>query len=156
MNSINNLGYSLDNEYYDIQGAYGYNGIISSCQNESFINEFYSRFNKYCLENNIVTEFTRFNPILNNYQLSKKYMSVSFNRQTVFVDLTKDISHILSQFSSSTKRSIRKAEKNNLYCTVNGYKPTEEETFKKLYHSTMSRVGASPYLFFSEEYFNYK
>ena len=29
-NLITPLGYELDKEYYDIQGAYGYNGLISS------------------------------------------------------------------------------------------------------------------------------
>jgi hypothetical protein len=27
INSVNALGYNLDKEYFDIQGAYGYNGV---------------------------------------------------------------------------------------------------------------------------------
>jgi hypothetical protein len=40
INSVNDLGYDLDDEYYDIQGAYGYNGVVSSIHNESFIDAF--------------------------------------------------------------------------------------------------------------------
>ena len=29
INSVNELGYELDGEYFDIQGAYGYNGMVS-------------------------------------------------------------------------------------------------------------------------------
>ena len=36
-NAITHLGYSLDKEYYDIQGAYGYNGIIASNHSSAFI-----------------------------------------------------------------------------------------------------------------------
>ena len=35
INSINQLGYELDNEYFDIQGAYGYNGVVSSSYDSS-------------------------------------------------------------------------------------------------------------------------
>jgi len=29
-NSVNELGYNLEDKYFDIQGAYGYNGVISN------------------------------------------------------------------------------------------------------------------------------
>ena len=37
INSVNSLGYELDKEYYDIQGAYGYNGIVTSSNSENHI-----------------------------------------------------------------------------------------------------------------------
>jgi hypothetical protein len=40
INSVNELGYKLNNEYYDIQGAYGYNGVISSSYNIEFRRKF--------------------------------------------------------------------------------------------------------------------
>lgn len=36
INPITTLGYKLDKEYYDIQGAYGYNGIITSSEDADF------------------------------------------------------------------------------------------------------------------------
>ena len=36
INPITTLGYKLDKEYYDIQGAYGYNGIIDSSEDTDF------------------------------------------------------------------------------------------------------------------------
>ena len=40
INSVNELGYDLDNEYFDIQGAYGYNGAVSSSYDEDIIKKF--------------------------------------------------------------------------------------------------------------------
>ena len=63
INSVNGLGFELDKEYYDIQGAYGYNGIVTSSNNEKFISDFYKCFYKYCQQTNIITEFVRFHPV---------------------------------------------------------------------------------------------
>ena len=62
INPITPLGYKLDKEFYDIQGAYGYNGIITSSEDADFIAVFWKTFDAYCQENDIVAEFTRFHP----------------------------------------------------------------------------------------------
>ena len=61
INSVNELGYDLDNEYFDIQGAYGYNGIVSTTIDKDFINLFSKSFNIFCSNNNIIAEFQRIN-----------------------------------------------------------------------------------------------
>ena len=44
MNSVNDAGYDLDDTYFDIQGAYGYNGVVTSNNNISFRKKFYNSF----------------------------------------------------------------------------------------------------------------
>ncbi|MCD4731451.1 MAG: hypothetical protein K8R74_12670, partial [Bacteroidales bacterium] len=83
INSINELGYKLDNECFDIQGAYGYNGVISSSYDVVFINDFYKSFDNYCRENNIIAEFTRFHPLLSNFKISEQNLNVVFDRKTI-------------------------------------------------------------------------
>ena len=68
MNSVNDLGYDLDVTYFDIQGAYGNNGAVTLNDTISFKNEFDMIFKEFCTDSNIIAEFTRFNPILNNHQ----------------------------------------------------------------------------------------
>ncbi|HMN25606.1 MAG TPA: hypothetical protein PKE38_13970 [Ignavibacteriaceae bacterium] len=51
LNKINDLGYQLEESFYDIQGAYGYNGILSSSNDPEFRKSFYIEFNKFCLDN---------------------------------------------------------------------------------------------------------
>ena len=57
MNSVNDLGYKLAKPYFDIQGAYGYNGVVSSSFEKIFIDGFYQEFNSYCEQQNIIAEF---------------------------------------------------------------------------------------------------
>ena len=100
-------------KYYDIQGAYGYNGLIATSGNESIIKGFYQAFNDYCKDSNIIAEFTRFHPLLENQLLSKDYLTVIFDRKTVFIDLELAYEAIWSsQYSGINRNMIRKAEKN--------------------------------------------
>ena len=153
-NSVNSLGFDLDKEYFDIQGAYGYNGVISSCQNPDFINGFYERFNKYCDDENIIAEFTRFHPILANQNFSKEHLTCSFNRNTVYVDLKQSYDDITRQFNNSCKRAIKKAIKNDLVVKVYNNKYPFKEVFIEMYYETMKRLNSEDYLFFNEKYFD--
>ena len=112
-NSILDLGYDLDKEYYDIQGAYGYNGVQSNNYSLEFRSAFHSVFDKFCKENNIIAEFTRFHPILENHKFSEGFLTVIKNRNTVFLDLSKSYDEIWTiGYSSKNRNMIRKAQKN--------------------------------------------
>lgn len=154
MNNINSLGYDLNDTYYDIQGAYGYNGILSSTKDQSFLNKFYSEFSGFCINNNIIAEFTRFHPLINNERLSRGYLDIIYNRLTVYVDLSADYDVIYKNFARSVKGNIRKAKENNL--TIGIYKkdfPYKKE-FVRMYSETMKRVNAIQYIYFNEKYFD--
>ena len=58
INSVNNLGYDLTDEYFDIQGAYGYNGVATSNNTISFKKKFQKTFCNYSNDSNIIAEFT--------------------------------------------------------------------------------------------------
>lgn len=154
-NSINNLGYQLDNEYYDIQGAYGYNGIITSTNDKQFMHAFHLCFDNYCLKNNIVAEFIRFHPLLSNHIFASENTQVLFDRKTVYFDLSKNIKDIYSDFQHSTKKQIRRAE-NRYHIKVEVYtKPSDYvDVLVDIYTKTMERVNAVPYLFFNKTYFS--
>ena len=111
-NPISPLGYQLDKEYYDIQGAYGYNGLIASTDDAVFIADFWKEFDIYCNENDIIAEFMRFHPLLNNQRLASPKMKTFFSRHTVALDLSLSLDEIWTQqFSSKNRNMIRKAEK---------------------------------------------
>lgn len=155
INSINELGYCLDKEYYDIQGAYGYNGVVSSSYDSEFIDAFYRSFNEYCSSQNIVAEFTRFHPLLQNHEFSKNDMSVVFNRKTIFINLYdyQDIDDLrMRSFSKEARKNIRKAEKQQLSYSLATYQEEYNE-FYKLYLSTMKSIGALDYYYFNNNFF---
>jgi hypothetical protein len=153
MNEINELGYELDRPYYDIQGAYGYNGIVSSTNDWEFIEHFYSEFNRFCADNNIIAEFTRFHPLIRNEIFSHNYMDVSFNRTTVYVDLTKGYTEIYDKYKHSVKTNIKAALRNNLKTCIYGNEFPYKKEFVEMYTQSMEKLGADEYMYFNEEFF---
>lgn len=150
-NPVTPLGYQLDKEYYDIQGAYGYNGIISSTENSKFIAEFWEAFDTYCQENDIIAEFTRFHPLLNNQQLASPKMKTFYSRHTVSLDLSLSEDEIWkNQISSKNRNMIRKAEKEG----VTIVESDDYDTFKHLYDGTMTNLHAEGFYFFPQAYYN--
>lgn len=154
INSVNELGYQLDKEYFDIQGAYGYNGVISSTTDKLFINDFYKAFNNYCKEQNIIAEFTRFHPVLNNYKFSDGNLNIIFDRKTVILDLILDYNDIWEkEYSSKNRNMIKKAGKMGVTSYISQDKNDYNE-FIKLYAETMKNVGATDYYYFDKTYFD--
>lgn len=148
-NSITPLGYHLDNEYYDIQGAYGYNGIIASNNEPNFIKAFWESFDKWCQANSIVAEFSRFHPLLNNQLIASPKMQTFYSRHTVALDLTDD-DIWMHQISSKNRNMIRKAEKEG----VTIVESDDYETFRNLYNGTMTDLNAEGFYFFPKKYYD--
>ena len=150
LNSINQLGYELDGEYYDIQGAYGYNGIVSSSNDAGFIARFHECFDQFCQEHHISAEFSRFHPLLNNQELASRKMQTFYSRKTVKLDLTLSLDDIWkTQFSSKNRNVIRKAEKDG----VTIVESQDYEFFRQMYDQTMRNVNAEDFYFFPAEYY---
>ena len=149
INPITTLGYQLDKEYYDIQGAYGYNGIVSSTEDVGFIAAFWEAFDEYCQDNDIVAEFSRFHPLINNQRLASPKMKTFFSRHTVALDLSDD-DIWMHQISSKNRNMIRKAEKEG----VTIIESDDYETFRKLYNGTMSDLQADDFYFFPQAYYD--
>lgn len=155
INSVNHLGFSLEKEYFDIQGAYGYNGILTNCYEPTFIDGFYNSFDIYCKQNNIIAEFTRFHPVFQNQRFAVNHMHVLFDRETVVVDLTQNYDEIwLKEYSSKNRNMIRKAEKQG-YISKILTKPLSDDVnnFISIYQRNMEMVGAEDYYYFNKEFF---
>ena len=152
INSINKLGYKLDRDYYDIQGAYGYNGCIFSNNSKELKRNFYNDFRKYCNKNNIVTEFTRFHPIIENHKFSLNYMDVKFDRKTIFLNLNQSYEKIFFQeYTSNNRNMIRKGNRLLNIEISNG--ADSLVLFVKNYLHTMKRIKSQKYYLFSDKYF---
>jgi len=153
LNNVNKLGYELDHEYFDIQGAYGYNGVLSTCYDGQFIDDFHRVFSAFCQDNNIIAEFTRFHPLLNNQMFSEEHFDVYLDRETVWLDLSQEYDTIWEkEFSGRNRNMIRKAEKMG----VTSFLSTDQDDFEQfieLYHETMKHVGATDYFYFNNDYF---
>jgi hypothetical protein len=153
--AVNDMGYNLNERFFDIHGAYGYNGVISNSDDPQFIHSFYDAFNQYCKEKNIIAEFTRFHPVLENHKFSQNHLQVLLDRHTVVLNIDKSYEDIWkNEYSSKNRNMIRKAEKLGYICDI-VFKQckTHVENFIDIYTANMRTVGAESFYFFSESYF---
>ena len=143
----------LSEEYFDIISPYGYSGFLSSFVDMD-IGEFIDVFDDYCRQENIVNEFIRFNPLIQNdkYKGIDKLELIKWS-ETVFIDLADPLEGIKKRFSSANKRNINKAIKNQLQMVELEYNEKNIIEFYKIYSHTMERLSATDFYYFSKEYF---
>lgn len=140
---------------YDLITPYGYGGplieIKQKSNREIFIKTYFEKYEAYCNENNIVSEFVRFHPLEKNYEYSKNFYNVIYNSNTIFMDLSSEEA-IENNMISKARNMVRKAEKNHLIFEED--KNLEAiNNFIKLYYETMDKNNASALYYFDKEYF---
>lgn len=147
-----------DNKYYDIVTPYGYGGpVIEKCvgnKKNELLKKYASKFKEYCIKNNIISEFVRFHPIINNAKDFKIMYNAQCIRKTLGTNLKDFEDPVISEFSKSCRKNIRQAIKKGItYKVIKN--PNDLSEFKKVYYSTMDRNNATDYYYFDDDYFNY-
>ena len=142
--------------YYDLVTPYGYGGpFIVECSpgmEKKLLQEFKCEFHKYCLENDIISEFVRFHPLIDNANDFFDCYDVCHIRNTIGTNLKDYSQPIEIEFSKSCIKNIKKALKNGVVFNVIE-SPDNLGDFKEIYYSTMERNNASEYYYFDDEYF---
>jgi lipid II:glycine glycyltransferase (peptidoglycan interpeptide bridge formation enzyme) len=150
---VNDLQFLEDSpEYFDLISQYNYSGPIIKTTNKSkeqVINNFQKDFKEFCNKNNIVSEFIRFHPILNNHKDFKEHMQIDKRNPTVYIDLTKDEQTMLTEMNKKTRNLMRKAEKNGV--TIE--QSTDIKKFTGLYLNSMKQANASKKYLFPLKFF---
>lgn len=139
--------------FFDIITPYGFSGpVLLECaegQRSQLAAEFQEQFQLFCEENNIVSEYIRFNPWVQNRLDFKDYYNFRDNGHTLYIDLTgKD--YFMEQFSSASRRQVRKAIKNNVSIKLDFTGKSASE-FHRLYMLTAEKNKIDDYYLFSEE-----
>lgn len=152
------IPFSINNEkYYDIVTPYGYGGpIITNVEKGStdvLVAEFIDEFQQYCEQNNIVSEFVRFHPLVENAYDFEKYYDTLHIRNTVGTNLENYKDPFQTEFSKSCRKNVRRALRSGVTFNI-VEKPSDVSNFKDIYYSTMDRNNAMDYYYFDEGYFN--
>lgn len=137
-----------DSVYYDVQTPYGYGGPISTTEDPHFLKRAWNAYTEWVHERQIVAEFVRFHPILENWRYYQG--EVISDRETVWIDLTNE--NIFNEYQTRAKRKIRKAIKNELVV----HWVTFEEFFTHfpaVYKEVMNNLQADDFYYFPESYF---
>lgn len=144
-------------KFYDITSPYGYGGpYIEECKDgykDILLQQYMDSFEKYCRENDIVSEFIRFHPIVGNAKDFRKIYAAECIRHTVGTDLTGDGDPVQLEFSKSCRKNIKRAIKAGVTWNVTE-RPTDIQGFVDVYYSTMDRNEAGEFYYFPKEYFD--
>ncbi|MDQ0482528.1 GNAT family N-acetyltransferase [Guptibacillus hwajinpoensis] len=144
---------------YDISTPYGYGGPITNITDKTearlILERFSNAFHEYCKETNIISEFIRFHPLLQNQSIFSGSKPI-YIRDTIHVDLTRDYDEIWAKYDSKNRNRIRKAESYDLRILHRDISDSNDlSDFMRLYHSTMRKNNARDYYYFSEEFFHH-
>ncbi len=146
----------VDEELYDIITPLGFGGPLYESEDKHLIYGFRKAFEEYCQNENIISEFTRFHPLLQNHRHLEELMDIVYDREMVLIDLNQSVEEILNRYHKKHLQSIKKAEKSNLEFRVFTKEAALEqiEPFYNLYKLTMDKVKANSYYYFSPDYFS--
>lgn len=138
---------------YDFTNGYGYGGPIANSNDRSFINNAYNRFHLTMQKNKFIAGFVRFSPILNNWEYVNDRCEISYDRNTIAVDLTLTKEDIWENHIHSKHRNvIRKAEQLGLSYIVDN-ELTYLDAFREIYQETMLKVNADSFYMFDNKYY---
>jgi FemAB family. len=153
LREINTHTNDFDKHLYDISSVYGYGGPLYKVNSnlESLLSKFQSHFDNYCLRRNIISQFDRFHPLLENQNFFMDYEDIIYNRKTITMDLS-ETKIVWENIHPKCKNMIRKAFKNNVVCIINDRKETIND-FIEIYHQSMKNKNANDYYFFDKKFF---
>ena len=128
-----------DSDLHDVTTPYGYGGPVGASPG------FYESYERWCAERGIVSTFTRFHPLFENYHAAP---GASYSSPTVGWPLDGDL---LAGIHGKHRNVVRKAQKAGVAVDVTAA-PDDLSAFDALYERTMERQGAAGYYFFPPEY----
>ena len=134
--------------FFDFTSPYGYGGwLIEGVETK----ELFKAYQEWCVENNIISEFIRFHPVIKNHQQCASFYAVIQLGEVVHMDLSSP-EIIWNNITSKNRNVIRKAIKNDVKI-YNGRYPEIFDAFRKIYNATMDKDNAKDYYYFEPEFY---
>lgn len=138
--------------YYDLVTARGQGGprILKVSKNkENLIKNFELEFQKYCDEKNVVAEYIRFDPWIENFHDFSSIYEIFSDGNIYCNDLKEDF--FVNQYSSSVRNMVRKGEKSGIEVKFDFTGETIEK-FLELYNYTAEKYNISDYYKIDEKF----
>ena len=140
--------------YFDIITPYGFNGpVVLFCKDgrkEHLISEYKEEFLKYCIHENIISEYVRFSPWLKNHLDFGNQYDLKYNNYTLHTDLTVS-DFFMEEFHKRVRNKIRVASKRGVTIEYD-FKGTSLKEFYRLYQMTGEKNNFSEYYRFSYDF----
>ena len=135
--------------FFDFATPYGYGGWLIEGDRTAPLFETYA---KWCVENNIVSEFVRFHPMMRNHAACEAFYDVIRLGEVVHMELTSPAA-VLENMSGKNRNVIRKAIKNDVKI-YNGRYPEIYRIFRDIYNATMDKDNAKDYYYFGDAFYD--
>ncbi len=144
-----------DTSLFDMTSVYGYAGPVSRiapADHDELLRFFKERFVQYCLDNRVVSVFSRLHPLIDQKFILEGLGEILDLNKTVSIDLTAAADEQRAGYRKSLKSDLNQLRRTAI--TVYETKAREEiNRFIDIYYETMHRVQASANYYFSKEYF---
>ncbi len=155
---VNDLAFLKDEteEMIDIITPHEYSGIVTNIENpekkKRLFSVLFKAIDDLCRENNVVTEFARFDPFTTDIALVKEHYDIRYIGQNAYVNLEQTNENILRSFNHSAQKNIKTAQRFGLQFSE-AENVGEIDIFIDLYAESMKRLNATKYFHFNREYF---
>ncbi len=137
-----------EGRHFDVTTPYGYGGWLIEGESTE---ELFQVYENWCAKSGIISEFVRFHPVVKNHEKASFFYEVIQLGEVIHMNLESPET-IWNNITSKNRNLIRKAIKNGVKI-YSGRCPEIYETFRKLYNSTMEKVGAEDYYYFEPEFY---
>lgn len=134
--------------YYDFATPYGYGGWLIEGDD---IEKLFEEYKSWLFENDIISEFVRFHPMLMNHMACASFYDVVQLGAVVHMDLSSP-EIVWDNMISKNRNVIRKAIKNDIKI-YNGRFPEIYNEFRTIYNITMDKDNADEYYYFDEDFY---
>lgn len=147
----------LIDELWDIITPHEYSGAISNVtdttEHNYLIQQLFRHVENYCEKENIVSEFVRFDPFLTDIECIEAHYRCRKASDNIYVDLRKDSTEIYNNCHRSTRKNINRALTSGLAFRQSDGIDEDIDLFVKMYWTSMQRLKANDYFYFSVDYF---
>lgn len=139
-------------KYFDIVTPYGYGGFLFEGDvSQTNLQKFNKLYSDLLKQENIVSEFTRFHPLLKNADDLRVVSEVQNLGKTINMDLN-SLEIIWENITSKNRNTIRKAVKNGVEIFHEKSRDVFDK-FVKIYNPTMERDNADSYYYFGNDFY---
>ena len=134
---------------FDISTPYGYGGWL--IEGDEF-DALFAEYEKWCCGNNIVSEFVRFHPVLENHKMVGDAYDIIPLGETVTIDISNN-ERIWNNFTPKNRNVIRKAINNGI-TIKHGLSNNLFDSFIAMYNKTMDKDNADNYYYFDNQFYD--
>lgn len=143
---------STEPDLCDLTSPYGYGGavVIDGINGAAIKEEFWTHFDVWCAQANVVSEFVRFS--LFSESLLGFPGAIEERQENVIRSLDVSADDLWMDFDHKVRKNVKKAQRSGVTVEVE-YDGSRFEDFYRIYLQTMDRRSASAGYYFPERFF---